>query len=773
MAPNADPVQSTGKPKMATKSSQSMRPRVIPALPRPRAPPKPAPTPVVVSDPTPIIPEPEPEGSEQGSITSPTTSRDQETSAGAVQESIVPQSSVQPIKDTPSTNEDERTESSRSMSISDQSPHPLSTVPVTTTSKTTVQEPTDPPHPQPNSNVPAYQPSSTPTSQNASDPSPIPNNRVQLPALYQPQPNMNMNGVAFGGHSGSSNPSPSQFNGPNGLAYGPRTNAFTPPPYYNPGHTQHYSESHVPMYPQQGMPPPGFPRFPGRPPHWHNQDMHQYQRMQADPAMRTHMLSGGESLSRSGSQSSLRTPDRLPQSPMHSNQNSQPLNGAGMSIQSPTFPQQITNMEMDAAIMLRDYIGSQYGRPEFADMVVEITELSGSNPSIALPVHSLLLARSPTLVSTMGQNSLKTTSDNKKVIPINARDKFQTGPVFVEIIQHMYGASLLNVNELVQGLRPFRLDDPETSSLALQSMTRSLAHAAAGCYLAMPMVTLNALECAKRLLRWDTVERALSFALDGGLTPTWQFRSRSLSTYDRQAGNNDSLEHYTSLATYGEFSGQFLHTIVEFLAYNFPKSFKFLPTAPQLLESPRLPTALDSRSSMSNARLSRIQFGEMSAEVSGRPDFVTTIFSSILISVPFPVLKVLLEHDVVASRLGWPKVAEIMHLVIRERESRRQKVLESKRVAAGPDAVLMENTRWWERVEESPQPGPGFTLVCSKLSTENGTSNGHKGESVTDGASALGDQSDDQSAAVQGLKLHIPSNKASGLVEFFLIYRHD
>jgi hypothetical protein len=541
------------------------------------------------------------------------------------------------------------------------------------------------------------------------------------------------------------------------------------------------------------MPPPGFaPRFPPppharAPAHWHNQEMHPHPpRTQVESPMRTQALAGGggETLSRSGSQSSLLTPDRVPQSPIHSPHNSQPLNGAGMGVQSPTFPRPVHQMELDAALMLRDYISMQFGNQDTADTVVELTEMNRTKPATVLPAHSLLLAQSPTLLAMLAQNSVTAGPDTKRLVRITARDKFLLAPAFVEVLNHLYGAPLLNVHELVHGLRPFRLDDPETTAIVLQNMTRSLAHAATGYFLDMPAVTSNAMECAKRLLRWDTVERALSFALDGGLTPSWQSRSRSLSSYDRQRAANDTSDRRISLPTYGEYSGQFLQSIVDFLAYNFPKSFQFFPGAPQLLENPRLPTVLDSRPSISDPRLSRIQFGEMSAELSGRPDFVTTTLSSILISIPFPVLKVLVEHSGVSSRIGWSKVADIMHLVIRERESRRQKVLASKRIAASPDAALMENTGWWERVEESRQHGSGFVLVCSLLSAENGTAtsadsstkatssyessvatghaaDGNKSESPN---SSWADQVDDQVAAVQALKIHIPKSEATGSV---------
>jgi hypothetical protein len=495
--------------------------------------------------------------------------------------------------------------------------------------------------------------------------------------------------------------------------------------------------------------------------------------------------SGGETLSRSGSQSSLQTPDRASHSPMHSPHNSQPVNGGSMSGQSPAFSRSNNNASLDAAVMLRDFVNMQFGNPIFADVVVEFTELNAVKPSTVLPVHGFLLVRSATLLALLTQNSLPVTADNKKILQIHAPDKFILASEFVEVLRQLYGAPLLNGHDLVQGLRPFGPHDPETTAIVLQNMTRSLAHAAAGYFLGMHIVTSNALECAKQLLRWDTVERALSFALDGGLTPDWQARSRSRSAHERSSTPSDSPAQFTSFATYGEFSSQFLQSIVEFLASNFQPFFKFFASAPQLLEYPRLPTIRDSRPSVSDPRLSRIQFGEMSAEAIGRPDFVTTLLSSILISVPFPVLKVLLEHPVVSSKVGVPKIAEIMHLVIRERESRRQKVLDSKRVAAGPEASLMENTKQWERVDQSSEHASGFVLVSSQLGEQsattsssndsaNGTSGGNasvdtgrfaNGHNMSDSVtSSWTDQVEDQSA-VEALKLRIPNAKASGSVQ--------
>jgi hypothetical protein len=456
-----------------------------------------------------------------------------------------------------------------------------------------------------------------------------------------------------------------------------------------------------------------------------------------------------------------------------------------MGVQGPAFARPNNSSSLDAAVMLRDFISMQFGNPIFADVVLEFTELNAVKPSTVLPVHSFLLVRSPTLLALLTQNSLPMTADHKKVLRIHAPDKFILASEFVEILRQLYGAPLLNGHELIQGLRPFGPHDPETTAIVLQNMTRSLAHAASGYFLGMPMVTSNALECAKQLLRWDTVERALSFALDGGLTPDWQARSRSHSASERPRTPSDSSAQYISLATYGEFSSQFLQSIVDFLVSNFQPFFKFFPSAPQLLECPRLPIIRDSRPSVSDPRLSRIQFGEMSAEAIGRPDFVTTLLSSILISVPFSVLKAILEHPVVSSKVGVPKIAEIMHLVIRERESRRQKVLDSKRVAAGAEAVLMENTKQWERVEQSSEHASGFILVSSQLdeqsattSSSNDSANSASGYTTSVGTSRLAngnhtsnsatsswaDQVEDQSA-VEALKVRISNAEASGLVE--------
>ncbi|KAI7030664.1 hypothetical protein KC352_g47545, partial [Hortaea werneckii] len=157
--------------------------------------------------------------------------------------------------------------------------------------------------------------------------------------------------------------------------------------------------------------------------------------------------------------------------------------------------------------------------------------------------------------------------------------------------------------------------------------------------------------------------------------------------------------------------------MIDFIVHLLPPNFYVDSSAPHLTTCPRLPSMPsrhEGKSSRSDPRLSKIRFGEVPAEDHQRPSPATTTISSLLLSLPFALLKCILEHDLLAMKLGPDTVASIMRQVIAEREVRRKRVLQARpsaRAEDAADAPLLPNLFWEEEVEASAQHRVGLRLA--------------------------------------------------------------
>jgi hypothetical protein len=306
-------------------------------------------------------------------------------------------------------------------------------------------------------------------------------------------------------------------------------------------------------------------------------------------------------------------------------------------------------LNSQTALALKEYIEIQFGGPSFSDVTVKIIQRSQFAEPIMIKAHRIILARSPKL-----QELVNLGTD---IVVIDLRAKYLETNTFVHVLRYLYGAAL-----------------PTRNSLAGQPMELSLALAAAGWTCRLPEITAAGLDYANSFMNWDTVEKALAFALEGGLTPFFQF---------------DEADAVLE-PTFGDYAGQFLQFILNWLGTNLPSNFQFIASAPQLAESPRLPGTLENRPSVANPRLSRIRFGDLPSEESSQS---TTLLSSIMLSLPLGPLKYLLLHPVF---LGRPGHADMARAIIMEREIRRKKARESRRYLPGATPYMREAMYWEE-----------------------------------------------------------------------------
>ncbi|TID24957.1 Eukaryotic translation initiation factor 3 subunit L [Venturia nashicola] len=335
-------------------------------------------------------------------------------------------------------------------------------------------------------------------------------------------------------------------------------------------------------------------------------------------------------------------------------------------------------LDNQAAAALKGFFEFQFGSPNFSDVTLNITERGRSTEPVVLQAHRIVLARSPKLRELMMLDT--------DVVDIDLEAKYLETNSFINVLRYLYGAAL-----------------PARNSLAGQPMEQCLALAAAGWHCGLSDVTIHGLECAESYLNWDNLEEALNFALDGGLTPVFQFNEAEI----------------VAIPSFGEFAGQFLHNILKWISLNLPTNFQFTASAPQLMNSPRLPSILEGRPSVANPRLSRIQFGDLPSEESSLP---TTLLSSIMVSLPLGALRHLLLHPAFWVRAGH---TEMVRAVIKERESRREKVLESKRYLPGATPYMRETMYWKEELVnvDGHAQAISFARLCLKAATGEGGEN--------------------------------------------------
>lgn len=523
-----------------------------------------------------------------------------------------------------------------------------------------------------------------------------------------------VNGVNGSDASAASSAQASFHNG----TMSPPSETLVNAPAFVPGHSHHMSSSSTPTTmppPQSVFPPPGFearpfipmmnnlasPSFDGRASGHTNGDA---------PATNGHSHPGSRAMSHSSrGHPEVITPqeEAFRASYNHASMASQDLSNGRMRNGSIPMPPMMAPMmqqsdpAIDSALMIRDYLLSQFGLSDLADYILQV--FRGEERLLSIPVHSLLAVRSPTLFKLI--STLRYANDGSRHLRLDINEKVFVEQAFIEALQFVYGAPLATAfMGMVNRVPPFNTRDlnGETAKFARHVLTHALSLTSSGLSLQLEPIALHGADLAKRLIRWDTLEVALKFILANGLPQGWRSQEAN--------GDANRLEGIAMLAD--GVKSQLLGAVIDYLAVNFPHHFEFSTAASQLDECPRLPLVLDAKPSVSNNRLSRIQFGQLPAE---QPDFVTSTLSSILLSLPFEPLKALFSHPALLSRGKGFNLVNIAESVVSERENRRNRVLESKRISPRGEGMLWDATQWQESVVLNQQNPGGMAIIRRRI----------------------------------------------------------
>lgn len=382
----------------------------------------------------------------------------------------------------------------------------------------------------------------------------------------------------------------------------------------------------------------------------------------------------------------------------------------------------------DGNSSMAQYVHNQFGNREFADYIIQLSHSRYIFGSATFAAHGLILARSPKLRSLMRmpQGSYQGNQGYPRFLHIVASDKFLSHDVaFLKALMRLYAEPLpdrdfITTLPIPAGVNP-------TTAVDQEAMRFALAYAAAGYFLEVDEIITHALDLAAGVLAWDTVSSALAFALEGGLSPSFiQFEASTAGAEDKASNSSfdDKPDSPASVPTYGIYSDRMLHQVVGFLLHNCPQNFQLVTTAPQLYDLARLPATAEPKhaSTPSESRFSQIRFGEMSLQDGHElSDPAMAVMSSVLLSLPFLLLKHIFDSHVLGARLGWARVAAVARSVVTEREARRQRAMVGHGGVAPLNAAeerLWRNVRWAERTESAEGTPLGLKLVRHALGVE-------------------------------------------------------
>jgi len=344
---------------------------------------------------------------------------------------------------------------------------------------------------------------------------------------------------------------------------------------------------------------------------------------------------------------------------------------------------------MDNLDGLLGYIQSQFANPTMADYVLEIRYTDKRASPLRIPGHNLIFARSPALKRLMldvAQTSAGGDEAAPRTILIESNDRFLRTDGCWIALQRLYGGPLLNPDILPD---PAEAQRSVTSpgNLDTDKFGLALGYAAAGQILQIPPVLNRGVEVASRFINWSTLEKALDFALDGGLSTQWTLEN----TFDGICPS-----------TYGPAVDMLIHAALNFLITNFPPHLDFDQNVPDPKHNRRLPAVDEGKAAKHNPRLSSIKFGDHSIEESIHATYngtnLSAVISRVLVNLPFQLLKYVLESPSLGNVGDWATVAlrrSVMHDVVNERERRRSRVCNECKV---PNSVRIANPNEWQAV---------------------------------------------------------------------------
>lgn len=361
-------------------------------------------------------------------------------------------------------------------------------------------------------------------------------------------------------------------------------------------------------------------------------------------------------------------------------------------------------------VPLAEHLLRHFNNPEYADCELVLSHSKRQFPNIRWYLSSILLIQSKTLQDLLMSSKFSDTGPGaRRLLRVRVDDRFITPASMDSALRVLYGIPSSTI------VAPISHDDSTraVSEFSAVAMRENLSYAASGRLLRLKRVVLQGLQTACGTLNWDNLEAALSFALEPGLESEVSTSTSVMPAYSAPpahdsdpsssgrvvftpSSSSDPTGQQSDIPSTSTSSPEshrrplpqsaydLLMRCLDFIAHNFPSSWELDPSARPLADVDRLPVTAESRSPLSKSRLSRIQFGDHPSEAAAKSRDRNVLISTILLSIPFVKLDYLLRS------VGEP-LARNIGPIVKERERRRQIVLQSKSVP------------WYERVAANVQ----------------------------------------------------------------------
>lgn len=535
----------------------------------------------------------------------------------------------------------------------------------------------------------------------------------QMPAIHHPRPTAD--GLVFGGFSESQSASPAPYTPPANAQFQSSSSHYArtmaenvnAPPFF-PGTTMApFSDPQaVPSYTPQYAVPAQFSPYGSLPPWMAPVPGFQYPITGAAPPNFSQPISPSLSQHSSTKVGHERPGSHQEDAEPATWQQYPPTQFYGLPNGVLSYSPLLEQNQNAAVSTLTDYLLPHVGKPDYADCTLRIYDSAHPDKTAFanMPAHRLLLARSPLLAAEMSKAAPEKDFSGLPIVPISVPFKLVGPTVISEPIRHLYGNP-------IQAPVPTELASLP-SYVAQERLEQAFGSFIMGSELQIPEFTRNEQDTIKLLLRWDTIEEALSLLSSSRQAAHHNKPSLETNGVQTSGTRTDNLSFCANkLAQY----------VAEFLSANFPTDFSLDGAVAELADAPRLPPKLaTSKPSISNPRLSRIQFGEVQAEESSADHEINTLLSRFLLSLPSEDLSALLASPLLLSRLGPAKQTEVMLPVVQERERRRLKAVKASKITATEKGQLYDNLYLEESAESDPQNADhGIRLVCRRVSQLN------------------------------------------------------
>lgn len=339
---------------------------------------------------------------------------------------------------------------------------------------------------------------------------------------------------------------------------------------------------------------------------------------------------------------------------------------------------------------LAAFLLDQFDVEKYADIRLEIIHERDGLLMADFRLHSLIMAQNKFWQDLMITSTRE--REGLKLLQLRTNDRFITSQAIEGALRVLYGEpSHIFIGSCLQ------IDlSKQNADTSLAWMDNVLSFAASGHLLGIEEVINRGLHIASSILCWDNLEKALSFALHGGLDPALDpdhaLRVDNLISLAKTStdsipspvrGASGSLRKRakagpgsrTSHSKAGRSSRSSLLTqCLDFIALEFPMSWGLETSACTLAEIDRLPLTAKDLSPSSKSRLVSIRFGDCPPEILSIARHRDSVLSSILLSLPFVSLKHILDQLPQSTR------SRIIRPIVDERERRRIQVLKEGEV---------------------------------------------------------------------------------------------